>query len=151
MEQIQHLLIASRVSPAVNQIECNPYFTQRALREFCSQKRILISALNIFGTPALLADPLVSKKMLFALNRCDFIANALSLFLSRSQIVEMAKKYKRTPQQILLRYQIDKGHIAVPEVQNRADLLSHLDAFKFEMNKSDISAMDKLDRNKQYI
>jgi len=124
VEQIQHLLIASRVSPAINQIECNPYFTQRALREFCTQKRILINALNCFGTPALLEDPL---------------------------IVEMAKKYKRTTEQILLRYQIDKGHIAVPEVQNKADLMSHLDVFKFEMNKADISAMDKLDRNKQYI
>jgi len=124
IEQIHHLLIAARVSPAVNQIECNPYFTQRALREFCGQKRILISALNVFGTPDLREDPL---------------------------IVEMAKKYKRTPEQILLRYQIEKGHIAIPEVQNKSDLMRHLDVFKFEMNKGDISAMDKLDRNKQYI
>lgn len=63
----------------------------------------------------------------------------------------MAKKYKRTAKQILLRYQIDKGHIAVPEVQNRSDLLSNMEVFKFEINKSDIAAMDKLDRNKQYI
>ncbi|XP_037044813.1 aldo-keto reductase family 1 member B1-like [Bradysia coprophila] len=124
VEQLQNVLIASRVSPTVNQIECNPYFTQRALREFCAQKRILISALNIFGTPALLEDPL---------------------------IVELAKKYKRTPELILLRYQIEKGHIAVAEVQNKSDLMSHLDAFKFEINNSDISEMDKLDRHKLYI
>ncbi len=61
VEQINHLLIASRVTPAVNQIECNPYFTQREVREFCGQKRILISALNVFGTPALREDPLVIK------------------------------------------------------------------------------------------
>jgi len=124
MHQIQHLLIAARVSPACNQIECHPYFTQRALTDFCSQKRILITGMNIFGPKDLLEDPL---------------------------ILSMAKKYMRTPEQILLRYQIEKGHLAVPEVQNKACLLSNLNAFKFEMNKSDVSAMDKLDRNKQYI
>lgn len=63
----------------------------------------------------------------------------------------MAKKYKKTPEQILLRYQIEKGHIAVSEVRNKFDLKSNLDIFRFEMNKSDVAAMDKLDRNKQYI
>lgn len=119
-------------------------FTQRELREFCSQKRILVNALNIFGTPALLEDPLVCLL---------FVFGVLVMYIDELlfQIVEMAKKYKRTTRQILLRYQIDKGHIAVPEVQNKSDLMSNLDVFKFELNKSDISAMDKLDRNKQYI
>jgi len=63
----------------------------------------------------------------------------------------MAKKYKKTSEQILLRYQIEKGHIAVCEVQNKFDLKSNLDIFRFEMNKSDVSAIDKLNRNKQYI
>lgn len=63
----------------------------------------------------------------------------------------MAKKYKRTARQILLRYQIEKGHVAVPEVHNKSDLMSNLDVFKFEISKSDIAAMDKLDRKKKYI
>lgn len=63
----------------------------------------------------------------------------------------MAKKYKKTPEQILLRYQIDKGHIAVPAIQDKSDLTSNLEVFKFELNKSDVEAMDKLDRHKKYI
>lgn len=63
----------------------------------------------------------------------------------------MAKKYKKTVKQILLRYQIEKGHVAISEVLNKTDLQSNLDIFNFEINKGDISAMDKLDRNKQYI
>lgn len=63
----------------------------------------------------------------------------------------MAKKYMRTPEQILIRYQIEKGHIAVPEIQCKADLLSNLNVFKFEMNKSDVAALDKLNRHKEYI
>lgn len=65
VEQIHHLLIAARVLPVTNHIECNPYFTQRALREFCHQKRILITASDIFGLPALLEDPLVIQFMQF--------------------------------------------------------------------------------------
>lgn len=63
----------------------------------------------------------------------------------------MAKKYRKSPEQILLRYQIEKGHVAVPEIRNKASLISNLEVFKFEINKSDVSAMDKLDRVKQYI
>jgi len=124
MHQIQHLLIAARVIPTCNQVECHPYFTQKDLTDFCNQKRILITGMNIFGPKDLLEDKLIQ---------------------------EMAKKYKRTPEQILLRYQIEKGHVTVPEVHNKSDLTDNLNVFKFEMNKSDVSAMDKLNRNKQYI
>lgn len=63
----------------------------------------------------------------------------------------MAKKYKRTPAQILIRYQIDKGHLAVPQVRGKSELLSNLDVFKFEINESDIAALTKLDEKKEYI
>jgi len=62
-EQIHHLLIGARVQPATNHIECNPYFAQRDLGEFCSKKRILITAMNIYGMPSLLEDPLVNISM----------------------------------------------------------------------------------------
>jgi len=125
IEQIEQLLTSARVRPVTNQIECNPYYTQRALREFCKQKRILITATSIFGSQDLIEDPYIMK---------------------------IAKKYKRTPEQILLRYQIDKGHIAVPQVNNKDALIRNLDVFNFELNESDIADMDKLDHNKhQYI
>jgi len=123
-EQIHHLLIAARVYPVTNQIENNPYHTQKALTEFCKQKRIVVTASGIFGSKDLIEDPL---------------------------IMAMAKKYKRTPEQILLRYQVDKGHISIPEVNDKSALISNLDIFMFELNESDIADMDKLDRNKQYI
>lgn len=63
-EQIHHVLISARVTPAVNQMECNPYFTQRALGEFCSQKRIVITAFNVFGSQDLLEDPVVKCTVL---------------------------------------------------------------------------------------
>lgn len=65
--------------------------------------------------------------------------------------MDMAKKYKRTPEQILIRYQIDKGHLAVPQVRGKSELMSNLDVFKFEINESDIAALGKLDGKKQYI
>jgi len=123
-QQIQHLLISARVSPAVNQLECHPHFAQKALQEFCSQKRILVTAFNVFGSPALIEAPM---------------------------IMDMAKKYKRTPEQILIRYQIDKGHLAVPQVRGKSELMSNLDVFKFEINESDLAALSKLDGKKQYI
>lgn len=72
--------------------------------------------------------------------------------LNRFQIVEMAKKYKRTPEQILLRYQMDMGHIALSQLQSKTEMKNNLEVFKFEISKSDLTVMDKLDRRtKTYV
>jgi aldehyde reductase len=121
--QIEHLLIGARVTPAANEIECNPYITQQTTDDFLHKKHILTMGMNIMGMPGLMEDPV---------------------------IMDMAKKYKRTPEQILLRYQIDKGHVAIADAQNKNDLKTNLEVFKFDLNKSDISAIDKLNRQKKH-
>lgn len=66
--------------------------------------------------------------------------------LNQFQIVDLAKKYKKTPEQILLRYQLDMGHIALSLLQSKTELKSNLEIFKFELSKSDLTYLEKLDR-----
>ncbi|PRQ20183.1 putative 3''-deamino-3''-oxonicotianamine reductase [Rosa chinensis] len=53
-KKIQNLLATAKIPPAVNQVEMNPLWQQRKLREFCHKNGILITAyspLGAKGTP----------------------------------------------------------------------------------------------------
>lgn len=66
------------------------------------------------------------------------------------QVESIAQKYRKTPEQILLRYQIQQGHIAIPISISKIKLKENMEIFKFEMNKNDMALLGKLDRNKNY-
>ena len=34
----EHLLETAKIVPAVNQVECNPYFQQKKLKKYCDKK-----------------------------------------------------------------------------------------------------------------
>ena len=36
--KIERLLQTAKIVPAVNQVECNPYFQQKKLKEYCDRK-----------------------------------------------------------------------------------------------------------------
>ncbi len=69
------------------QVECNPYFSQEKLREFCKQKEIVIMAYS----------------PLYAPNRLGSNNHGLNLF-QEPIIKNIAEKYKKTPSQVVLRY-----------------------------------------------
>ncbi|XP_037049259.1 aldo-keto reductase family 1 member B1-like [Bradysia coprophila] len=118
-ELIKHLMNSARFAPAVNQLECPPSYTQRSIRDYCREKRIFITGYNITASSSLIEDPV---------------------------ILDLAKKYSKTAEQILLRYQIDMGHIALSQLQTKMQMKNNLEIFKFELSKGDLLAMEKLDR-----
>lgn len=124
-ELIKHVMNSARFAPVTNQLECPPNYTQRSIRDYCREKRIFITSYNITASSSLIEEPM---------------------------IVDLAKKYSKTVEQILLRYQIDMGHIALFELQSRLQMKNNLEIFKFELSKSDLMAMEKLDRRtKTYV
>lgn len=116
---IKHLMNSARFGPAINQLECPPCYTQRTISNYCREKRIFIIGYNITASNTLIEDPM---------------------------IVDLAKKYSKTPEQILLRYQIDMGHIALSQLQTKMQMKNNLEILKFELSKGDLMAMEKLDR-----
>jgi diketogulonate reductase-like aldo/keto reductase len=68
------------------QVECHPYLTQNKLIAFCKERDIVITAYCPLGRP-------------------NSIANAESPApLKDPKIQELAKKYNKSPAQIVLRY-----------------------------------------------
>ena len=44
----EKLLETAKIVPAVNQVECHPYFQQQKLKEYCDSKGILYTNLLIY-------------------------------------------------------------------------------------------------------
>lgn len=137
---IKHLMNSARFGPAINQLECPPCYTQRTISNYCREKRIFIIGYNITASNTLIEDPMVIKKLNLSLGL------ELIHFENLLQIVDLAKKYSKTPEQILLRYQVDMGHIGLSQLQTKMQMKNNLEILKFELSKTDLMALEKLDR-----
>ncbi|XP_066595548.1 aldo-keto reductase family 1 member B1-like [Prorops nasuta] len=129
-EQIDRLLKNCTVKPVTNQIECHPYLNQRKLSNFCKEKGITITAYSPLGSPdrpwAKPDDPKL---------------------LEDKKLLQLSEKYKKTPAQLLIRYQIDRGHIVIPKSVTESRIAQNGQVFDFQMDSEDIAYIDTFDCN----
>ena len=79
----------SQVKPVTNQVESHPYLNQSKLKAFCDKKDIFLTAYSPLGSPDRpWATPDEPK------------------LLEDSKLTELAKKYEKSPAQIVLRWQV---------------------------------------------
>ena len=109
--------------PAVNQVECNPFFQQRELRALLDEADVKIEAYQPLGhgDEALLSHPV---------------------------IVKLAEKYGKNPGQIILRSEIQEGLIVLPKSTNPERIAGNIDIFDFELEDSEMEEIRALDTGK---
>ncbi|XP_011871734.1 PREDICTED: aldose reductase-like [Vollenhovia emeryi] len=129
-EQITRLLKNATVKPVTNQVECHPYLTQKKLSNFCKEKGILITAYGPLGSP----------------ERHFGNVNVPNL-LENKKLVELGQKYNKTPAQIFIRYQVDRGHIVIPKSAAKSRIAQNIDVFDFTLSPEDITYIDTFDCN----
>jgi diketogulonate reductase-like aldo/keto reductase len=125
--QIHHgkeLAEVSDVMPAINQIESHPYYSNQELVDYCHKNRMEISAYSPLGSGInhVLEDPALHK---------------------------LAEKYGKTPAQIILRWDIQRGIAALPKSVHEERLKENLDIFDFKLTTSDMVAINKLNRDEK--
>ncbi|XP_015121677.1 aldo-keto reductase family 1 member B1 [Diachasma alloeum] len=126
-EQIERLLKNCKVKPVTNQIEVHPYLTQKELSKFCNEREITITAYSPLGSPGRpWAEPDEPK------------------VLDDQKLVEISKKYNKTPAQVVIRYQIDRGHLLIPKSVTKARILENSQVFDFKLSPEDIAHVDSL-------
>lgn len=63
------------------------------------------------------------------------------------RIVEISKKYQKSPAQVLIKYQIQRGVAVIPKSVTKSRIISNFDVFGFEMSATDMEAIDSIDCN----
>lgn len=132
--QIERLLKFCKIKPVINQIECHPYNTQRDLCQYCIDNDIKIVAYSPLGTPA--------RPNLFT---------GEPILLNDKQLQKIAIKLKKSPAQILIRYQIDCGYITIPKATTKQHIYENFNIFNFLLSKSDMEILHNMNFNRRYV
>ncbi|MGI8614195.1 MAG: aldo/keto reductase [Nocardioidaceae bacterium] len=117
---LRRLAAETTVTPAVNQIELHPSFTQSELRAVHADMGIATEAWSPLGQAADLESPTVT---------------------------EIAERLGRTPAQVVLRWHLQLGNIAFPKSVTPARIEENFDVFDFELADDDMTAITALDRD----
>ncbi|MFH9348636.1 aldo/keto reductase [Kitasatospora sp. NPDC017646] len=114
-EQLTRLLDEASVVPVLNQVELHPYFPQEELRAFHARHGIATEAWS----------PLGQGKEL----------------LSEPALAEIAGKHGRTVAQVVLRWHLQNGVIAIPKSVTPSRIRENLDVTGFELDAEDLAAI----------
>lgn len=116
---IRHLqeMMNFKVRPAVNQVEFHPLLFQKDLMEFCNKNGVVLQAYSPLGKGKLLTQPVV---------------------------VEVAKKYSKSPAQILIRWGLQHNVVEIPKSASEKRVSENADIFDFEISDEDMQKLNSL-------
>lgn len=136
---IEEIKAAGLPLPDANQIELHPW----------SQKPKLVSYLTENGIMAIAYSSLVPLSTWRAAEGQDSAkteqmkADGES---SDSPFRAMAKKYRVSEAQVLLRWGLQEGYPVLPKSTNRERLRQNIDLFSFSIDDEDMNAIERMDR-----
>lgn len=64
-------------------------------------------------------------------------------------IKNLAQKYGKSPAQVTLRWEIQRGLIVIPRSKNPAHIRENIDVFDFVLSEADMNAISALNRNER--
>lgn len=124
-EKIQDVIDAAEIKPQLVTVECHPYFQERELREYLAPYGIVIESWYPLGH----GDKGLQEEPVFQ---------------------ELAKKYGKTPAQVILRWHVQMGNSIIPGSTNPAHIADNADIFDFELTDEEMGRIAELDGTKRY-
>ncbi|WP_151084168.1 aldo/keto reductase [Nocardioides cynanchi] len=118
-EHLDRIVEATGVVPAVNQIEVHPFFGNEAARAAGARH----------GTVTEAWAPIAKGRV-----------------NDDSTIAEIAARLDRTPAQVALRWQLQRGDIVFPKSMRRERMAENFAIFDFELSDDDLATITGLDR-----
>ena len=119
IHHLQELARETETTPAVNQIEVHPYFTNDAVRAYGTEHDIVTEGWSPIARGAVLGEPTV---------------------------IRIAKSLGVHPAQVVLRWHIERGDVVFPKSMNPARMKENFEIFDFELNDEEIEALTALDK-----
>uniref|UniRef100_A0A8I3WHH2 Aldo-keto reductase family 1 member C1 n=1 Tax=Callithrix jacchus TaxID=9483 RepID=A0A8I3WHH2_CALJA len=124
-----------RYKPVCNQVECHPYLNQRKLLDFCKSKDIVLVAYSALGS---------HREKAWVDQNCPVL-------LEDPVLCALAKKHKRSPALIALRYQLQRGAVVLAKSYNEQRIRENMQVFEFQLTSEDMKTIDGLNKNVRYI
>lgn len=120
-KHLAQLAACSGLVPAVNQIECHPYFTRQGLIDDCQQRGILPQAWSPFMRGGdVLEDPV---------------------------IVRIAQDHSKTAAQVIVRWNLQRGVSVVAKSASPERIRQNADVFDFVLTEKEMAAITALNRD----
>jgi diketogulonate reductase-like aldo/keto reductase len=118
---IDALIDATGEVPTVNQIEWSPFGYSDDMLRYASEKNIVIQAYS----------PLTRTKR-----------------LDDETLAQVAAKYGKSPAQVLIRWNLQRGIVPIPKANQRGHLEGNIDVFDFHISEGDMATLNGL--NERY-
>jgi 2,5-diketo-D-gluconate reductase A len=119
-DRIMDLMIHNQITPAVNQIEVNPFQQQIEAQKFLQDNRVMVEA----WAP-------------FAEGRNNIFQNETLLFI--------AAKYQKSVAQVILCWVVQRGIIALAKSTRKDRMLENISVLDFELSAEDVAAIATMD------
>ena len=120
IKHLEQLKKYANILPSVNQVELHLFLQQPELLKYCNKNNIKVEAYAPLAHGLAMDNPLV---------------------------LQLAKKYKKTYAQIMLRFLIQLNLIIIPKSVTRERIIQNIDILDFEIKKEDFKSLLTLDKN----
>ncbi|XP_022237946.1 uncharacterized protein LOC106478616 isoform X2 [Limulus polyphemus] len=124
---LDEMLKYCTVLPSVLQVEYHPHLVQQQLLQYCTDHRIHVQAYSSLGA-----------------------ASGCEKLLSEPILLEIARKYSKTPAQVLLRWATQHGLSVIPKTTQPKRLEENADIFDFDLLYEDMNNLNSLDKQTHY-
>lgn len=114
------LTLNNRIAPAVNQVECHPFYQQEGTRRFLQEQDIVMEAWAPFAE---------GKKQIF----------------QNETLRNIGAKYGKSSAQVILRWNIQRGIVPLAKSVHLERMEQNLDVFDFTLSDDDMLAISQLD------
>jgi 2,5-diketo-D-gluconate reductase A len=119
-DRIMDLMIHNKITPAVNQIEVNPFQQQIDTQKFLQDNSVQVEAWAPFAE---------GKNNIF----------------QNEFLLSIAAQHKKSVAQVILRWLVQRGIIALAKSTRKERMLENINVFDFELSAEDMAAMTTLD------
>ncbi|SIS47114.1 aldo/keto reductase [Salimicrobium flavidum] len=119
---LDQLLETAEITPVVDQVEFHPRLYQKELVDYCAKKDIKVEAWAPLGRARYFDSPVLQS---------------------------LSEKHKKTPAQIIIRWELQHGIITIPKSTKRKRQKENMEVFDFELSPEDMNEMDEMNRNER--
>lgn len=122
-DRVMDMICHHQVAPAVNQIETHPFNQQLETQKFLQENHVQIESWGPFAE---------GKNNIF----------------QHELLVSLAAKYQKSVAQIILRWLIQRGVVAIPKSVRKERIVENFNVFDVELSAADMAAIASLDTRK---